>query len=525
MTRPLAFLVATILAASLHAEQSPLIGITLGPITRSVDLKTATVLATLRNYSGADVTGVDVDLTLSSTRPTDLTAGSHPAWPPDWSCQSTGAQKVRCRLPLIRGTEGGFVPLVISFSPADEGRFSLVAQAAWTVGAVTWESAPYQEFAFWPRSVIVSNTRDEGEGSLRAAIDYANEICARDMVPCALQFQFAEALPQQGWYPIRPLTPLPAITAPDFSLERENDAPAVELDGSLLTAGHGLELRGNGPAIVDSLSIGGFPWDGVSITRRGGTGVYRSSVGVRPDGSTNPNGSRGVTIDAPAADVTLWSSSVRANVRSGVFIAGGERIRLDFNSIGRLSYQGPEFRNGASGVFVGPDARDVVISTSYVGGNAHMGVAVARGARGVRVLNTWVAGSSGLMIDHALDGFSGHSWTSSAFALPAPRIATVSYDATTNTTTVTGTFDAPDAAQNWVLTLYTDDLGIWPERNLPTHAFSGTTFNATLPGRTAWVRATVSGPESSDWSTSEFSEAAGVGLLATRSEGVAGKDF
>jgi hypothetical protein len=501
---------ALLLTASLAADE--LLQVTVNPIQRAEDGNTATALVVLRNKAGVDMTDIDIDLVLTSAgKPVTLTAANHPGWGQLWSCTNTGAQSVRCHLPLFRGSDNPttwpFVPLVATIDPAREGRFSLTAHARGMAGDTTLTST-YEEHALYEREVLITNTGDTGEGSLRAALEYANDACARDRVPCALQFRFTEPLPEQGWYTIRPWTPLPAITASDISITGSSDAPRVELDGSLLTTGHGLQLQGEGPASVDRLTIGGFPWDGIAITRSGGTGIYRCAIGVHSNGRPNPNRSRGVTIDSPASDVYLWANRISANRRSGVFIAGGERIELDFNTIGDQTFQAsfdPLLGNGASGVFAGPAARDVLITTNYIGGNT-AGVAVARGAR---VENTWIDfNGAGLPVDHGIDGFSGHMQNPSEFALPAPRLESITYDDAAKTVTIRGTFDAPDPAEQWKLTFFGDSFGIWPEMSLPHVEFTGTTFTATFSwwNRPTVFRATVSSAQPNDWSTSEFSE-------------------
>jgi len=247
MKRLLTLLIPALLfTASLAADE--LLQVHIGPIQRSEDGSTATALVVLRNKAGVDITDIDVDLVLTSGgKAVTLTAADHPGWGQLWSCTSTGPQTVRCRLPFFRGSEipgaWPFVPLVATIDPAKEGRFSLTAQARGTAGATTLTST-YEEHALYEREVLITNTSDAGEGSLRAALDHANDSCARDRVPCALRFRFTETLPVQGWYTIRPLTPLPAITAPDISIAGGYNEPAVELNGSLLTTGHGLQLRG-----------------------------------------------------------------------------------------------------------------------------------------------------------------------------------------------------------------------------------------------------------------------------------------
>ena len=512
-------LLLTALLSTTALAADDLLQVHVGPIQRSEDGNTASTLVVLRNKIGADITDIDVDLVLTSNgKPVTLTAGDHPAWGQLWSCQKTGSQSVRCRLPLFRSNPDfppgawPFIPLVATIDPANEGRFVLTAKAVGKAGDATLTST-HEERALYEREVLITNTGDTGEGSLRAALEYANDACARDRVPCALKFRFTETLPEQGWFTIRPLTPLPAITAPDISLAGEHE-PRVELDGSLLTRGHGLELRGEGPATIDRLFIGGFPWDGIAITRRGGTGISQCEIGVHPNRQPNPNGSRGVTIDAPASDVGLGGNRISANVRSGVFIAGGERISLHSNVIGYHTFENsadPRLANGASGVYAGPAARDVRITTNYIGGNAHAGVAIARGARGVKVNDSWIdtGPGRGLPIDHGIDEFSGYEHRPSEAALPAPRLESMTYDEATRMVTIRGTFDAPDPAGRWVLTLFGNGFAIWPELSLPTFEFTGTTFTVTFVSgdRPSGQRATVGPAGLSDWSTSEYSEA------------------
>jgi len=231
--------------------------------------------------------------------------------------------------------------------------------------------------------------------------------------------------------------------------------------------------------------------------------VYACTIGMRPDARPNPNGSRGVTLDPPSSDVQLTSNRMSANVRSGVFIAGGEHVALFGNTIGRRATESRDLGNGASGVFAGPAAKDVLLSGNFIGGNHHMGIAVAREARGVRVANTWIDPNGGLPLDHGLDDFDG-TVRMPGFALPAPNVEYATYDTVTKKTTIHGTFDSPDPAAQWRLTIY-GAIGAWPEMGLPSFTFSGTSFTVTIDGRPQTIHASVGPNAASDWSTSEFS--------------------
>lgn len=512
-----ALLLLLFLSSTALAQHSTDVVVTLDPLTMPESGTSTTLQATLHNNTAVSV-DVDVDLVLQAAARTSITAAPYPGWPADqWSCTTLTPQHVRCRASIGPGP-GQFIALMVTVDPVVEGRFALVAQARWVSGSATLTSEPYTQRLLIPREVHVRNTLDAGAGSLRDAIETLNGKCAEDEVPCNVLFRFEGPPPASGWYAIRPMTPLPAITSPDFAIDGERvggDPHRIELDGSLLAVGHGLQLGGTGFAEVEGLAIGGFPWDGIAVTRANEepafTIIRDVYLGVRPDRSANGNGSRGITMDPPAAHVYLANSLIAANARSGVFIAGAWHVTVTQNFIGRGMVEGREFSNGASGVYVGPGSRDVVISTGYIEGNGHFGIAVARGASGVRLGGTLrIAGNALLPLDHGLDGFSGFVHENSGPATsrpPAPRILSVLYDPKTDTTTVSGTFDTPDPAKQWTVTIYSLAQA-WPDLSLPrvpvidgtfTHAFKG------RPGADIEFSA-YADCEDPFWSTSEFAE-------------------
>ncbi len=186
----------------------------------------------------------------------------------------------------------------------------------------------------------------------------------------------------------------------------------------------------------------------------------------------------------------------QSNGRSGIFIEGATRITTR-----HVWAHG----NGASGIYAGPASRDILIEASLIEGNPHFGVAIARGARGVKVENSIVRDNGAEDIDHALDGFSGHAFN--GLHLPAPRLESWTYDPATDRTTITGTFDAPNETESWRLTTFTLRQ-LWPEGPLPTFRFTGRRFTFVVPGRheSGVFWAMVDAPDNPDWSTSEIGE-------------------
>jgi hypothetical protein len=360
------------------------------------------------------------------------------------------------------------------------------------------------------REIFVTNTRDVGEGSLRGAIEEANAVCTPGSSPCRILLRIEEPVPESGSFTIRPLTPLPPITASDFVLQpvRGYALAGHELDGSLLLTGHGLEVAGEGAWQVTDLVIGGFPWDGVHVTRRGPagspvhryplSGVAHLTLGTHYDGKGNRN-RRGISFDLPAENASVAACEIAGNHRSGIFINGGTRIAVASTG---LSYNG-------AGIFVGPDASDVHIMETGLEWNAEFGVAIARGARKVRIEDSLIRHHTIQDIDHGLDGFSGYvsEGTDPAISnLPAPHLTSATYDPLTNRTTVTGTFDAPQPDQQWKLTLYFLRWA-WPEERIPTVVFTGRRFTFTVTDQlTEPMSVTVDSVAELEWSTSEKSE-------------------
>ncbi|HEX7832382.1 MAG TPA: hypothetical protein VF787_22175, partial [Thermoanaerobaculia bacterium] len=248
--RSLVLLLSLVLSSAVLAQHSQDLDVALNPFVKPESGTSTTLQLTLRNRTAVAIDDVDVDVYLTAPRAT-LSATHHPAWPPtQWSCANITTQHVRCRADIGAGP-GQFIPLMLTIDPVVEGRFGLIAQATWKVGSTTLTSEPDNVTLLLPRMVNVTSAADAGPGTLRAAIETLNDACTRDQVPCWVRFAIDEV--------IRPVTPLPVITAPDFEIDGR---PGVELDGSLLTAGHGLDIRGEGPAVISNLAIGGFPWDG-----------------------------------------------------------------------------------------------------------------------------------------------------------------------------------------------------------------------------------------------------------------------
>jgi hypothetical protein len=252
---------------------------------------------------------------------------------------------------------------------------------------------------------VVTNANDSGPGSLRQAILDANSEC-RGGEPCEVVFRIDGPVPVEGWFTIRPLSPLPPVTAFSFTLDGAaqtqhtgdtNPAgPELMLDGSLVTAwGHGLQLEGV-LASVGDVAIGNFHGNGIASTRLFETRIERCHLGMDPGGTRRaPNGLRGAQIEGGTIIVT--GSLLGGNFRSGGWFESNTYLQVSDNRF---------IDNGASGFYVNVmptrsnhgGAWDNVIT-----GNAHAGISVDRRSAGSFAGNQF-EGNLGRAIDIGIDG-------------------------------------------------------------------------------------------------------------------------
>ncbi len=229
------------------------------------------------------------------------------------------------------------------------------------------------------RTLVVTNTNDEGEGSLRQAITDSNsDLGDVDRI----HFN----IPGPGPHTIAPLSPLPTVTQPviiDGTTEPNfAGTPVIELNGNGLT-GNGLTITG-GSVTVRGLVINRFGGAGISIPNSSGNVIAGNFIGVDVTGTTaRANGGAGVAISSgnntiggtTAADRNIISG----NQGTGVSILGGgaNGNRIQGNYIGtnvtgtsavpNLQLQSGIHINSGSGNIIGGTAAgagNVVVSGS-----------------------------------------------------------------------------------------------------------------------------------------------------------------
>lgn len=263
---------------------------------------------------------------------------------------------------------------------------------------------------------VVTTTADEGPGSLREAIESANETPAFDMIVFAVE--------GEGPHRISPATTLPTVTAPvaiDATTEDGyTDHPVVELDGSALGAGNGLEIEA-GASLVRGLAINRFPDNGIEITEQGGNVVEACFVGTDVTGTLAlGNGGAGIFVGDSAGNTIGAATPEGRNVVSGnggegIFLESGARNTVLGNYVGVDATGLSALGNGLVGVLVADAPGNTIGGDASGAGN----VVSANGYEGISIESEGAADNlvRGNMIGTGADGLTALGNTFSGIAV------------------------------------------------------------------------------------------------------------
>ena len=369
---------------------------------------------------------------------------------PSWTCRpwSETIPTISCRhAPIPPQSQ---VTLDFTIRYGGPGRHlqgaALVAQY---VPGERWSIHKQIPTVMW-RSFVVRNTNDSGAGSLRDTIATMNADPACAQNPCRITFAM-------DGLTINVLSPLPRVTINDVEIDGTTQpdtnplGPDVEILGSGLVEGNGLEVQATSAA-VRGLAIGYFPGNGIEFhAPRDWSQIFveNNYIGVDATGShARINLGRGITIHPAVVTGFIRNNVISGNHRSGIFVdtlqsigyPTGTMITISNNRIGVAVHSDAPIPNGASGVFIGPRAEQVLVERNVIAHNAHFGVSIATGSRNISVNSNRMFRNALLGIDIALDGPSGPMIDSRN---AVPTLVSARYDAATNTTTITGRGHGP----------------------------------------------------------------------------------
>jgi uncharacterized repeat protein (TIGR01451 family) len=359
-----------------------------------------------------------------------------------WTCSESDGT-VRCTASVLQPGLGVYIE-VKTRTPDDPAGGRFIATASVTSPAR--DDNPRNDRGTITVDVngvyVVTATADGGGGSLREALTAAVTDCIA--VPCKVVFSLdAPAV-------IHLSTPLPPITVcSGFVIDGghvPDDAPRrVEIRGDRLPFGNGLEIRTScdgdyldrRPVVIRDLAIGGFPENGILVASQDSLPIdhriEECFIGTDATGTAAaPNALRGIAAISSFANVSIDSSIVSANRRSGIALWAVEWAAISDNRIG-IGVGGVPLPNGASGIFVASNRRGVGIERNTIAHNRDFGIALVVGLRDIATLFNSIFDNGVLAIDWGLDGPS-----SLGDFPPAPQITEAHYDSATDVTTIKG---------------------------------------------------------------------------------------
>ncbi len=322
--------------------------------------------------------------------------------------------RMLCRIGLLAAGESREYAVNIEH-PTPEGHYSMFVALTWAPDQfagprVAILATLYRRFA-------VASIADDGAGSLRRAILDVNEQCARDGVPCMIEFS--------GALTVAPSSPLPMVLAPEILI----DGAGTTLRGEGVSAGDGLFIAADRLTVLN-LNVTGFRGNGLLLVPLNPGGPTRAMTIEKC--TANGNGLRGIM--AYGLSGAIEDSVFSHNDRSGLFIVSSQGLGIRGNDI---------VGNGASGVYIGPNSTAVIAGNSIVG-NLDFGVAIGN-ANSVQVLANTLH-SNGRAIDIGLDGPTLEN--------APPQILTGFYDVGSGETVISGVSGAPANYTRYSVLLY-----------------------------------------------------------------------
>ena len=353
---------------------------------------------------------------------------------PPWVC-TTDDRVTTCTHPGFDFEKGDFVLYDITAPQIDAGIYDIPHEVEVASDPVSENNRSVARLLIH-HLFVFNNEADSGPGSLRDAIEQANAICDGRAI-CRVENVEARGLT------IRPQTPLPAITACNTLVEARSTSiyfgsRNVELDGSLLERGNGLEVRSACPAgslgvRISGFAIGNFPENGIEFSSNDEDpltschSVSESSIGLDAGARfPRPNGLRGVSVSSPRTCASITRNYIGGNRASGVSVWATARTSISGNHIGWGVWTEPKPNgNGASGVFIGSE--NVFVGSNNIAFNGQFGISIAPWVRRPGVSTNVIHSNAGKAIDWNLDGDTPNDVDENDGVPNAPRLTSIRF--------------------------------------------------------------------------------------------------
>ena len=260
----------------------------------------------------------------------------------------TGAVVIGLPIGVIGNYNAGV--FTISGSPSVSGTFNYAITTTGTCNKTATGTITVLNEVINP--LIVTNVNDDGIGSLRYAMNYANSTVGTDIITFSI--------PGYGPFTIQPQTALPTITDPVIidgysqpGASATSPILLIEIDGTNAgTGSNGLTIR-SGSCTVKGLVINRFAGDGIQITNSGGNIILGNYIGVDVMGES-PEGNSGNGIEIINGSSNNKIGGV--NFGDGNLISGNKGAGISILSngaTGNLITSNSIYSNGGLGIDLG----------------------------------------------------------------------------------------------------------------------------------------------------------------------------
>jgi hypothetical protein len=359
---------------------------------------------------------------------------------------SVTPQEVVCTRPLAARGLSSFIELsVVAPDRLTGGTVTLLTQATHDAPDFDPSDDVSRYTLKLARILPVTNTNDEGSGSLRQALLEAQTLCGSD--PCRVVFNIP-GTPPDGVFAIRPKSALPMIrgwvridgaTQAAFSTATTGQPARIHILGDEAGLAHGLLLGPGCEIHVLNLSISGFAWPGIEA-QQSNSGECEENPFTMPlviEGNELRRNFRGVVL-VDTGYALIQNNVIAQNVRAGIFADRGLLVQVLNNQV---------VENGASGMFFNVGIRGFAIWGAQVYGNLianNREWGITRTDRGyIGIQRNSIYGNVHPAIDLNLDFETPNRPFDDFSSIPnKPVLLSAFYDAAQNATIVTGRLDS-----------------------------------------------------------------------------------
>ncbi len=265
----------------------------------------------------------------------------------------------------------------------------VTATATTSEGSTSEFSAP---FRYKAEPIVVTNTMDDGEGSLRNAITLTNEYAGPDTIHFNIP-DTDDGFDGTAWM-IQPLSELPSIED-DYTIingfsqsknqgNTNEEGPEIFLNGSLTEHADGLNIRSSNNE-VSGLIVSGFDNVGINIWNDGSSNrIYGNYIGTTADGNDIlSNDGYGIHVHSSCNSNTIGGpESIHQNVISGngnngIYMSSSKHNTILNNRIGTDRTGQKALTNKDQGIMLANCAQINIGPDNIISGNTGNGIYIA----------------------------------------------------------------------------------------------------------------------------------------------------